>query len=103
MDIPFGIKSRFLAACEQAIRTGRDALDGGETVRIALEEGGYSGRVLVEIRSGDTNSFGSDWNGGDLTRFPARIKAAATALLHCGCIGRFLIVHAEGLLEIRQA
>lgn len=37
----------------------------------------------------------------DATRFPARIKAAATALLNCGYEGRFDISHSDGLLTIR--
>ena len=103
MDIDFARRSRFLQACEDAIRSGRVALDAGGAVSVQLEEGGYTGRVLVTIRPGDLSSFASDWEGNDVTRFPARLKAAATALLRCQCIGRFLLVHNDGSLEISRA
>jgi hypothetical protein len=103
MDISFATRSRFLDACEDAIRQGRASLVAGGTVTVAFEEGGYAGRVVVTIPAGNPTSFGTDWEGNDETRFPARIKAAATALRDCGCIGRFLVVHADGSLEISCA
>jgi hypothetical protein len=103
MDIAFATRSRFLVACQDAIRRDRAELDAGGAIRIDLDEGGYSGRVLVMIRPGDAVSFGTDWEATDPTRFPARIKAAATALLNCGCVGRFYVEHTDGALEIRAA
>jgi len=35
---------------------------------------------LVEIRESDDDTFLTAWTGNDPTRFPARIKAAATIL-----------------------
>ncbi|HEY1376530.1 MAG TPA: hypothetical protein VGF55_07035 [Gemmataceae bacterium] len=103
MDIAFATRSRFLDSCEDAIRRGRADLDAGGAVRVLFEEGGYPGRVVVTIREGDSGWFGTDWEGADETRFPARIKAAATALMHCGCTGRFLIAHTDGAMEISRA
>ena len=56
-----------------------------------FDRGGYSGAMDVEIRDG--NSFLA-WTGSryqDSTRFPARIKAAATALFAEGFRGEFHI------------
>lgn len=103
MDIPYLTRSRFLAHCEAAIRENRDTLHGGGSVSITFDDGGYAGRVTVEIRLDDGSTFGSDWNGSDVTRFPARIRAAATALLNCGCGGRYLVTHADGSLTITGA
>ena len=103
MEIAFAIRSRFLEACENAIRKGRAELDANQAVRVELAEGGYVGRVVVTIRPENAAHFMSDWEQGDETRFPARIKAAATALLRCGCIGDFEVVHTNGLLEIRRS
>ena len=102
MEITFIVRSRFLAPCEAAIGRDRALLDEGGTIRIPFEDGGYNGRITVTIRAGDLTSFGTDWSSSDETRFPARIRAGATALLNCGCCGEFVISHAEGVLEIRR-
>jgi hypothetical protein len=101
VDIAYSTRSQFLDACESAIRQHRAELDTGGTVSVGLGEGGYNGRVIVTIRLGDRAAFGTDWERSDPTRFPARIKAAATALLNCGCKGRFEVSHADGSLAIR--
>jgi len=103
LDIAYSTRSQFLDACEAAIRERRADLDGGGTVRVNLGEGGYDGRVVVTIRSDDCASFGTDWAGADPSRFPALIKAAATALLNCRCGGAFEVSHADGSLAIRSA
>jgi hypothetical protein len=103
MDISFATRSRFLDDCEDAIQRDRSQLQSGGTVRVDLDEGGYDGQVLVTIRPNDRAFLGTNWEGADATRFPARIKAAATALLNSGCVGRFEITHTNGALEIRSA
>lgn len=105
MDIAFLTRqSEFLRPCEDVIGCSREALETGGIVRIDLDkEGGYAGRILVTIRSNDPVYFGTNWEATDPTRFPARIKAAATALLNCGCLGRYEIIHKDGHLEIRTA
>ncbi len=104
MDITYVSESDFLEPCERAIRSERIALSAGEPIRIDLdaEKPGYSGQVVVEIRAGDGSGFGSDFQASDPTRFPARIRAAATALFNCGCSGQFLITHRNRVLEITQ-
>jgi hypothetical protein len=101
VDIAYVTRSQFLDACEDAIRQHRADLENGGTVYVDLGEGGYEGRVVVTIRQDDRASFGTDWTNSDPTRFPARIKAAATALLNCGCEGAFEVSHSGGSLAIR--
>jgi hypothetical protein len=101
MEIAYSTRSRFLDGCEAAIRGHRAELDGSRTVYVELGEGGYEGRVVVTIRQNDRASFETDWTSSDPTRFPVRIKAAATALLNCGCEGTFEVSHEGGSLAIR--
>src|SRR5262245_10031608 len=101
MDIAYSTRSQFLDACEAAIRECRANLQSDGTVQVDLGEGGYNGRVVITIRQNDRAGFGTDWAHSDPTRFPVRIKAAATALLNCGCEGTFEVSHADGSLSIR--
>lgn len=94
MDIAYAGRSQFLDACATAIREQRAELDDGRTVTVDLNRGGgYNGRLSVNIHALDRTAFATDWERPDPTRFPARLKAAATALLHCGCTGRFELSH----------
>ena len=68
--------------------------------RMVFEKGGYEGDMDVDIRDG--NSFLA-WTGSrykDKTRFPARIKAAATALFAEGFRGEFHITAKEKKVSI---
>lgn len=98
-NIAYVKSSRFLGAIENAIRSWRE--DEGNSLDITLDRAGYAGHVVVTIRDG--SSFDTDWRGKDSTRFPARIKAAATALFRCGFRGLYEISHKNGLLKIRRA
>jgi hypothetical protein len=62
--------------------------------------GGYNGNVLVDIADGD--EFETDWSRPDPTRFPARIRAAATALRDIGFVGKFRVTHQDGSLTISR-
>ena len=101
MDIAYPTRSKFLDACEAAIHEQQAKLQGGEVVHVDLHDGGYGGSVIVTIHPADRSVFGTDWAGADATRFPARIRAAAAALLNCQCEGRFEVSHSDGLLTIR--
>jgi hypothetical protein len=79
VDIAYVTRSQFLVACERAIRDQCAELDAGRVAVVDLGGGGYEGRVVVTIRPQDKGFFGTDWESTDPTRFPARIKAAATA------------------------
>ena len=101
MDIPFSSRSKFLAACEGAVTAHRADLDAGRTVSVTLGDGGFEKRVLVTLNRDERDTFGSDWTGSDVTWFPVRIRAAATALRDCGCVGTFEVSHEDGTLSIR--
>lgn len=101
MDIAYPTRSQFVDACEFAIRQHRAELQAGGLVHVGLHEGGYDGRVVVTIDPADRAVFGTEWESADPTRFPARIKAAAAALLNCRCEGRYEVSHSDGSLTIR--
>lgn len=103
MKIRYSIRSSFLLPCKAAIRSGQQALESGRTVSISLSPGGYIGNIYVEIRSSERDSFQTNWQNNDPSRFPVRIKAAATALKELGYVGRFTITHMDGALGIRRA
>jgi hypothetical protein len=70
---------------------------------VQLEPGGYDHSVSVTISLDNTVDFETDWQGSDPTRFPARIKAAAAALLQQGMSGSFQISHQDGILSIKRS
>ncbi len=102
MDIAYSTRSQFLSACETAIREQRAGLDGGRIVRVDFGGGGYNGSINATIRPNDHAFFGADCELKDPTRFPARIRAAATALKNCECYGLFEILHSDGSIKIRK-
>lgn len=61
-------------------------------------KGGYELSVEATIKDGET--FSSNRLYADVTRFPARIRAAATVLRDTGNFGHYSIKHREGLLTI---
>lgn len=104
MNIPYLIRhSDFLLPCKVAIRKNRRQLQAGGPIRVSLPDGGYHGLVFVTITPNNSIKFGTNWTNNDPSRFPARIKAAATALKDSGYVGRFEIRHTDGTLNIRQA
>lgn len=101
MRIPYVIRqSRFIPRVCAAIEAagGQVTLDHPVHVHFEEEADGYAGEVLVEVDSSDARCFGTDWDGEDASRFPARIRAAATALRDKRCFGRFLVQHHAGQL-----
>ena len=102
MQIRYASRSKFLAKCEETIRTRLDELRNGFKLQVEFESGGYNNRVVVTLDSGNHIEFDTDWEQKDTTRFPARIKAAATALHNCSCFGSYEIAHDDGNLEIRR-
>ena len=100
MDIPYARRSKFLKPCNQVLTAHHETLGSGSVLNVALGPGGYSGRLIVTIPPGVATTFQAEWGAKDITRFPSRIKAAATALRDCGIIGSFEISHDDGALSI---
>jgi hypothetical protein len=96
--------SKFFGVVKPKLPATRQ-LRKGESIKCDLGvSGGYHGRVLLRITDG--SEFDTDWestDGIDWSRFPARIRAAATALRDSGQRGSFLITHADGDLTIKPA
>ena len=95
-------RSGFLKPCLEAI-SHRPPREPGEILQIAFaSSGGYRGRMRVVVTPDSLVDFETDWVGSVVTRFPARIKAAATALRDAHCFGNFEIAHTEGKLTITR-
>jgi hypothetical protein len=102
MRISYTFRSSFLETIIAALDELRGCPRPGNPLQVSLSEQGYDGEVLVDISVEHDDSFAADWESSDETRFPARIRAAATALRDRGCYGRFLIVHKQGELTINR-
>jgi hypothetical protein len=76
-------------------------LKDAHIVQILLHPtGGYKGSIDVVISDLKEQEFNADLELADWTRFPARIRAAATELRDQGYSGVFKISHDEGRLQI---
>ena len=71
-------------------------------IDLEADAAGYSGKVRVTIHPDLDEGFGSDWAGDDLTRFPARIKAAASALKDNDYKDDWMIHHEDGVIKIQK-
>lgn len=103
MRIRYNVRpSRFVEPVRQAINANGGHIPGGRLIQITLDEPGYRGQVLVAIEEGNPGDFEAAWEGRDQSRFPARIRAAATALRDGRCFGDFMITYQPGLLSIAR-
>jgi hypothetical protein len=102
MRINYPERSSFEAPVRRAIQEGHLQVSRGVPVTVRLSPHGYEGSFEVTIDPADLRCFEADWEYADTSRFPARIKAAAKALLAEGQFGKFTISHAHGVLEIRR-
>jgi hypothetical protein len=105
MQLPFAARSRFTAPMVQTLLMQRAAFEAGEVITIMLTEirDGYPGQAIVDLTLQHPSGFLADWTGQDATRFPARLRAAATALNEIGARGRFVLIHRAGELTIQRA
>ena len=74
----------------------------GQPIQVVLEPGGYHGHMQITIDAGDTSGFETTWAHNDPSRFPARIRAAATVLFQRACNGVFFIAHENGVMSISR-
>lgn len=98
-------RSQFYSAVQDALSCGDFKTDSELPVScLFTQRGGYRGKIRVRID--DALDFESDWKSSDLkdwSRFPARIRAAATALKDSGHRGVFQITHDDGMLTVTRA
>jgi hypothetical protein len=103
MNIKYNVRrSGFLPPCKAAITKNLLKLNNGRTITLNFASGGYGGEIYVTIKPQNRATFSTNWNNTDPTRFPARIKAAATALRDKGFAGCFKIIHDDGMLEMQR-
>jgi len=98
VKIPHLVRNgKFLPLIKDALEA--DGCPGDVTIKFP-KGGGYSGSIEVTIGPPTEIEFDAAVSLKDRTRFPARIRAAATALRDVRCQGRFVIVHLDGVLTI---
>ncbi len=102
MKIVYPTRSKFLKKFEEIFHENKEKLAVGGLINVMLPPGGYAGEVTVVIDKENKKEFNTDWIGSDSSRFPARIKAAASALKNQNCFGEFKVTHNEGILEISK-
>ena len=79
----------------------RDAgsIEAGVRIEMPLSsEDGYEGDCIANVLAG--NEFETDGKWSDITRFPARIKAAATCLKERKLFGKYRLSYKNGILSI---
>ncbi len=101
MNIKYAKYSKFLEPCKIAIQNNSKALKNGIPIEVSFIKGGYNGEININIEA-DKSTFSTSWSNQDPTRFPARIKAAATALKYSQCLGVYKVIHNDGLLTITR-
>jgi hypothetical protein len=103
MRVRYNQRSKFLGRLVDHIKTNRASLDSGQGLVFGFDESeaGYVNDAVVIIDPHDRNEFETDLELRDPSRFPARMKAAATALRDCNCSGRYRISHNEGRVFIK--
>lgn len=102
MKINYPSRSKFLEDCVEAIAKNKNALFQGAQISITFSAKGYNGKIKITIEKTDSISFQTDWVSSYPSRFPARIKAAASALFRQNCFGDYLISHYSGTIKIRH-
>lgn len=102
-EIPYAGKSKFLEPLIISFKDQLDLLRNGHLIECDLKTkaAGYKGNMLIEITGCGTH-FRTNWQSSDITRFPARLKATATALLKVNALGYFEICHDKGLVVVKK-
>jgi hypothetical protein len=102
MRLKYSQRSTFATPIAAAVEAQRARLEAGKPVIVRLTPEGYDGEVTIVVNVNDFDSFDSNWEGTDESRFPARIRAAVTVLRDLNHSGRFLIIHEQGVLVISR-
>ena len=85
------------------MRVAMEALHSSDVIRISLKPpGGYDGSIRITVGAPGEDEFDAEVNLSNWTRFPARIRAAATELRDRGFQGTFRISHNQGELRIER-
>lgn len=96
-------EGRFRSIIRQQIVNNIESLTNGIELDIPMSDSvGYEAEKIKVKISNDSKEFFTDWENQDPTRFPARIKAAATALKDCDLLGEFEISYKDGMIIIQH-
>jgi hypothetical protein len=73
----------------------KEQIEEGSLAQMDLQKGGgYPGEnIKITIMQKDIKNFDTDWEFEDWTRFPARIRALATAFKDNWMWGTYLVSH----------
>ncbi len=100
MNIPFHANNTEL------VQTISDKLAGfngeAEIILNNNDNEGYSGEYEIDISTDNKFFDATNYVNEDITRFPARIRAAATSLKNLKILGHFKIAHKSGTLNIKR-
>ena len=100
--IAFSASSDFFDAIADRIRRDDEALFAGDSVVVTLGGSGYDATHIVVLDAARDDAFLGDFPGSDTTRFPARIRAAATVLSEQRQFGSFAVTSEGPHLVIRR-
>lgn len=89
-------------ACEAALTKQHAHLAQG--VEVLFSPDSQNGSVVINVESGKPTEFEviEVNNFSVYTRFPVRLRAAATALRNGACFGTFVLSHNKGRLLIKS-
>jgi|LULM01.1.fsa_nt_gb hypothetical protein len=102
--IPYPNKSKFYPMIKDYILKLDNTKQDGIDIKVELPESepdGYKGDYIVNI-DGVQSFFETNFTNKDITRFPARIKAAALAIKDTNNIGEFHITHEKRIIAIKS-
>lgn len=102
MYLKFSTGSRFCTTISAALDEYGGCPESVRVVQVSLGPGGYEGDIRLEVLPEDGDHFIAEWEGRDVTRFPARIRAVATVLRDRRCFGRFHVSHLNGVVLIAR-
>ena len=105
MLIPHLVKQgSFRPKLSKLIGQVKDQIKKGSIVQMDLQRaGGYADEnIKITIKNDMINEFETDWEYQDPTRFPARIRALATALQDNRMWGTYFVSHNDGIIKIRK-
>lgn len=97
-DLNYSKKSKFLLPIKEKLENFFKEISI-DLSKITSQKG-YEGEYLIEINK---SHFSADFINSDDTRFPQRIRVAATVLSELKLYGRYIISHKNKILAIQKA
>jgi hypothetical protein len=105
MKVPYLTqRGEIYTQCQAQVTEAEEDLANGKEITITInrQDAGYTGEIIVAICEGNDTHFDTNWSCQDVTRFPARIRNAATVLHDEGLYDMFRISHCNSTIRIRK-